>query len=581
MKAKGKTIYVGSQSEFDKVVERIKAGEEMNIVLAKKTFILNKRIEAKAPLFVKGRKSVILSYTDVYSIADTKDNKLGFRTYKVKSRITPFSLFFDINGNIIKVSESVDENIKVNHALGGVISGGDMKAGTEIKILIPEKQQHLRNKVFSKSFGYFDCGWQTVNFILERSDNSYFYCKTVNACRTGNYSYDKQQRKDFVRFVIYNAERKPGTIYYDENYLYVPENVDLLYHKNSTNYNASAPEVIVRSDFSVSGVLFRGVDGIEIMSDASKICEIRDCHFSNSLGCALRIVRTGEKVRGANIINCTFRETSLLTDYAVSMECPIGGPNYIVMNKCDVARYSNGTVSYKNADGAVGVNGNVTIVNSVIWNTPRCHIYLNGGNIIVKRNYLFNTDVFNNQKERNLSSDLGLVYCNHIYRSPDNAISNIKSKVFIESNLLYGAYAYRGDARGVFIDNGRGDVTCVNNIILNCQLYSLDSRNTMHDAASIRNNYFGNIVTTRYRLEAGKAVGGSNVPRSRANLVLTKDKSVVLNIQSEKDDIRLAVKTDASCEEGKVYVSKDLYNVLKKSNAWKGIKKNIRLKKRK
>ena len=86
--------------------------------------------------------------------------------------------------------------------------------------------------------------------------------------------------------------------------------------------------------------------------------------------------------------------------------------------------------------------------------------------------------------------------------------------------MLYGAYSYVHDARGIFIDDVRGDVKCLDNIILNTQRYSIDSRNiSTHEASSVRNIYSGNIVTTKYRLEAGSAVEGYNTPVLMKNYI--------------------------------------------------------------
>ena len=73
-----------------------------------------------------------------------------------------------------------------------------------------------------------------------------------------------------------------------------------------------------------------------------------------------------------------------------------------------------------------------------------------------------------------------------------SALDNKIHHILLENNLIYGAYAYGRDARGIFIDDGRGDVTCNNNVILNTQSFSIDSRNVKrHDASSVRVRYKG------------------------------------------------------------------------------------------
>ena len=571
-----KPIVIKTQEQFDYAVERINHGEEMHLRLANDTFVLKKSIKSQKPFSMSASNATILCSTGKFEIKDKFKGENGFNVYRIANNITHFALFYDEAGNLIPVSESVNEEIKVNYAEGGIIADKNMKAGTTVKIPIPAHLKHLRDKQFSKAFGYFDCGWQTVNFILERSDNTYFYCKTLNLCRTGNYSYDKQANKDYVRYVIYNAEKKQNSIYYDGEFLYVPSSISNLYYLGCCNYEGTEPDIVFQSDVTVKGVCFIGAS-VEVNTDAAAKCEFFKCSFFNTLGSALRITRTGElAVRKATVKNCLFKQVSLLTDYVISFISPNDGGCYAALTSCEIVRYPDDAVGYKNPDGCVGVKGNVTLKNNMVWNTPRCHLYFNYGNITASGNVLFNTDGFNSMAERNLSSDLGLIYCNHVYRNADKAIANKTSFVLLKNNLLYGAYAYRGDARGVFIDNGRGDVTCKDNIILNCQLYSMDSRNSMQDAASIRNRYEGNVVTTNYRLAAGSAVMGENTPVTKSNVMVTQQRNTISNVIVEKEDISIGdIDVTTTCKDGVIAVSDDMYKVLKKSPEWKRLRRYV------
>ena len=572
------TVRIRTQAEFDAAVARINKGEETHMLLANKTFVLKEKIKAEAPLNVRGQNATILWFTESYEQGKVVREENGFLVYKQTNAITPFSLFFDEEGNLIEVAESVDEGTGVNLSEVEIVAGGNMNVGATVKIPITDNLSHLRNKTFAKAFGYFDCGWQTVNFILERSDDSYFYCKTLNNCRTNNYSYDKAVYKKAIRYVIYNAEQKSGKVYYDNQHLYVPNKYSNIYQLNCTNYNNNTPNIIVRSEFSIKSINFVGLDGIEVESGDSTVCDIESCNFKNCLGYALKVKRKEGAgiIREAKIKDCSFYDCSLLSNTIVELYSSFDGPNRILISACKLSRYPYGRVGYKNSDGGLYADGNVTFTGNVVYNTPRCHLYCNRGRIKADGNVLFNTDVFNSQIERNLSSDLGLVYCNHIYTNVGKAIANTAHTIQLKNNLIYGAYAYGGDARGIFIDNGRGDVECCDNIILNTQIYSLDSRNVSNKkASSVRNRYEGNVVTSNYRLTAGSSVEGEDVPSISSNVLLGSNANVTANAVVEKEDKTIKVNVLATCKGEKVFVSKDLHKVLKNSPAWRLVRRNI------
>jgi hypothetical protein len=144
----------------------------------------------------------------------------------------------------------------------------------------------------------------------------------------------------------------------------------------------------------------------------------------------------------------------------------------------------------------------------------------------------------------------------------------------LRNNFLCSAYAYGGDARGIFIDDGRGDVICEGNVILNMQWYSMDSRDVkLIDAASIRNRYDGNIVSTRYRLVGGKDVKGENVPVLNENILLCPMKNQKHNVNIKSDDIQLDYDTSVFCMDKKITVSQKVYELLRKKPVWEEIKR--------
>ena len=585
----GKVLRVSSQAQFDAVVEQINKGEEVTIELKKGQYLLSKVVSAKAPLKIKGKNATIIGFNDLQTILIDIYNNLfeistrvgeddDFWFYKINEDITPYSLFFDEKGTILDVSESVEEGTMVNLALDGLFPESNMKAGTIIKIPIADNLNHLKNHVFSRAFGYFDCGWQTVNFLLEKSDKEYFYCKTLNNCRTGNYSYDKRSYKKPVRYVIYNAEKRADKIFYDNKYLYIPKNKEIVYQVKCSDYNRPESPFLVHSDLIIKGVSFCGIDGIEVHSPASTICVIESCKFLNSLGYGLRIIKEGGKdVRTASIKNCYFESCSLLSGTVLHLQSSCEGGNAIALTNSVICRYPNDIVGYKNVDGAVYADGNIALINNVVFNTCRDHLYFNRGHITAKGNLLYNTDKFNSYVNRNLSCDWGLIYCNHVFSDTEDALTNKTHQIIVHNNLLYGACSFRNDARGIYIDDGRGDVVCKDNVILDVDFLSMDSRNvSLQNASSVRNVFEGNIVSTKYKLMGGPAVNGDDVPVIAGNIVLNpQSDNIVSNAKIEREDQNLNVDLVITKKEGKLILGNNLRKIVKRSSAWGSIKKYV------
>lgn len=572
-----KEIKIFSQMQFDSAIERINKGEEMHLRLASGLFYLKESIQAKAALSIKGDGTTITCYTDSYRPTDVVKTTATHNIYKVKTNLMVYPLFFTKDGRLLHISESVIDSVSVNYIEGSIIAPEDYSSGVKVQIPISNNLKHLKNKTFAHAFGYFDSGWTVVNFSLERSDDKYFYCTTLNNCSTNNYEYDCRVYKKPVRYVIYNVELKPGAIYYDENYLYVPKSSGEVCCLMRSNINRQEPNITTYADITLNGVQFVGFDGIKVYSNESSVCDIQKCNFQNSLGYALSIdKKTGQNVHEANVSHCTFENCSQYSDMIVMLKSTYDGGNSIIMRDCTITRYKEGIVGYKNARGTVYVNGNITLAGNVVYNSCRDHFFLDKGVIKVDGNVLYNTDVYYSNADRNLSSDWGLIYCNHIFKDTQDALSNMTHKILLKKNLLYGAYAYGGDARGIFIDDGRGDVRCDENIILNTQSYSMDSRNVkLTEASSNRNRYERNVVASRYRLEAGKAVSDSDVPVTSENFLLAEQENVTSGVRTENEDVRLEAEVNCSLYNGQIHVSNDLYRLLKKSAAWKNVRRYV------
>ena len=569
------TYVVSNQKQFEYVVDKINNRERMIINLADGVYYLNKSIISKAPIEIRGSNATITCVKDPRkSFLQSTDYH---NIYKTKFNLHLFPLFLDREGNILKVSESVIDSVSVNFAEDDIPVPSGYEAGATVRIPIPHNLLHLKNKVFKRAYGYFDCGWKIVNFKMVESNDRYFVCHTLKTCTINDYQFDKNHYHKPVRFVVYNAEVKPGAIYYDDEKLYIPQNIDKIRCVYSSTDNQSSIAINTYSDISIEGICFEGFSGITVHSKKQDICVIKNCLFKNNLGSGLKIIKeNGGGTQKAIIENCSFEKCALYKDFVVSLCSGFDNHQCIEMRNCKVTRYPDNEIIYKNTSGAVYVRGDVALIGNVIFNTPRCHLYLTKGKIVVNGNLIYNSDKFYDKPARNTSSDWGLIYCNHIYKNTKDALLNKKNRILIENNLLYGASAYGGNARGVFIDDGRGDVECINNIILNTQLYSIDSRNvSLHGASSVRNKYMGNIVTSKYRLMAGNEIRKSDLPEVKRNLLVANQKNRIVNTRIIDNDICMGKIGGVFFDEDKIKVPRELYKVIKRSPAWDFSKRYI------
>ena len=150
---------VRSQDQFDLCIKKAQKGEPIEIHLAKGNYVLNTPIVAKAPFSIHGHGSTITYANDKYTCEDAVRRTADHYICKLKNQIPVFSLFVDGKGNILPVSESVQEDIRVNtcEQIEGEYAS---KPGAELKIPIARNISGLANNEFSKAYGYFDCAWQ-------------------------------------------------------------------------------------------------------------------------------------------------------------------------------------------------------------------------------------------------------------------------------------------------------------------------------------------------------------------------------------------------------------------------------------
>ena len=371
--AENALIKVASQEQFDAAVARINGGKETHIVLKKGTYLLRTSINAAAPLSIKGKNAIITCATQLTSkeiVRQTETHNI----YKLDQPLSPFALFYDKNGKLLPISESVIDSVKVNYIDGEIEGPQEYKAGEKIKIPISSNLKHLKNKVFSCAYGYYDCGWKAVSFQMERSDDKYFYCTTLSDCPTKNYQYDKVAYKKPIRYVIYNAEKKENAIFFEGKDLYIPKDISVLYYLSNNDSVHLMPTITVSKAFDLENVKFIGLGTISVDSKKSDVCIIKNCIFQNSRSYALKINKeNGENAVKAMVTGCIFKECSVYTGNVVRLTSTFYGPSCIIMQRCMLSRYSDGNVIYKNTSESVYVSGDVEIKDNVMYNSCRGH----------------------------------------------------------------------------------------------------------------------------------------------------------------------------------------------------------------
>lgn len=530
---------ISSQEEFDRMIDRALYGESIDEHIAPGIYTLKKDVIATGALRLKGKNVTITGNNEIISQDEAIGEEGDFNIYRITTDIPDFSLFLDEQQNIIPVSESVETETMVN--LCSAVDGEYAhKPGLPLRITTDCHVPKIKITETSRVYGYFDCGWSVINFSVKSIMGQHLYIETLNSTNTKDFNYEKRFYKNEIRYVLFNTEKKKGCIYYDSQYLYVPKK----YKKISIirNSHKQAPSIHAKSDIEMSGITFMNFNGIKVKSSTSSACKVTNCLFYNTLGSALTIKKKSDSQSiSATIENCRFQHCSIYSGNVISVTTDHTNKNCIYIRNCTINRYDDTFIMYKNVGGCVYLNGNVEISDCQIYNTPRCHLYLAEGRIIAHDNILYNEQQFNKYKHRNLSSDFGIIYCDHFTNNSKIAIENKSNIIRLERNILYDAYAYGNDARGIMIDDGRGDVSCIQNIIHNTGAYSIDSRECKNfiGTSSIRNVFLKNIVDTKYRIQGGEKLSKNDLPITKQNLIVGNVKTIHSNILEMSPDISL------------------------------------------
>ena len=572
-------VRISTQKAFESIVRQINLGKEQNIILSSGTYFLNQPINAKNKLCITGNNATIMMKGETYSPLEAVRVTNSHYVYKLKSAILPYSLFVTRDHKIVDVSESVDNHSKVNVISEDIIGPVEQYIGMELKIPLAKNLSHLANRKMSNTYGYFDCGWSKIDFIVDRIDHSYIYCKSLNKTNVKDINYEKTHYRDRIRYVLYNAEMKFDEIFYDNDYLYVPNNVGEIRYIPCALYNKSKPSITCSSDVVLDGIHFSEFNGIRISATSNSKCIIQNCIFENTLGAVLTVKKKNTTDAEPVIIkDCRFMNCAIQKDLVISLSSDCIDHPCFFMDGCTLSRYPDAKVGYKNCNGVVKVNGDAIISNNTIYNTCRDHLFFSKGCSVARGNILYNTSEFNSHIHRNLSNDWGAIYCGHFTKDPHAAAQNKINILLLEGNYIHDIYGHVKDARGIMIDNGRGDVICRGNLILNTQSYTLDSRDARRTivTSSIRNVFENNVLGGRYRMAGGIGLQHKDYPISSANVVMGEYQTVINErIRKKEKDVvyPMPIKEVKSTY---IIVSSKAYNKLAKLPGWNYIKRFVR-----
>lgn len=570
---------IRNQAEFDAAMKAVNSGEEKSLFLHPGVYTLSQPIRASQPLCLKGSSATITLPGQVFSPVFAERTTLSHYVYHIDTPIPPYSLFVTDKDSIINVSESVLDSLEVNITPDDIIGDVVRKSGIDIKIPITDNLTHLSGKQFSRAFGYFDCGWAKIDFTLHHIDEDFLYCTTLDYSNVPSFNYDKVEYKKGIRYVIYNAELKDGAIFYDEENLYVPKSAGIIRCIPCCLFDENKqPSAVCLSDVCIDGIRFANFNGLAIRSGLDNLCEIRNCEFRNTLCTTLDISKKNNSEACMSLLeNCSFYNCSLLDGFIVNLSSDYCVHPCITVTNCTLSRYPSDKVSYKNWRGAIGICADVIVNRNVIYNTCRDHVFITRGKSIVSDNIIYNTPAFNSCRERNLSNDWGGIYCGYFTPNAQTAIDNKLHTILLENNFIHDVYASAIGARGIYIDDGRGDVCCRYNLVVNTQSFSLDSRDASSytAASSIRNVFEHNMLGTRYRLSAGASVPYDLCPILYDN-VMFGDFCNVTNERTikNKSDIIFPISI-LKIEPDRIYVSKTDFKKLCKLSYWSYFKRYV------
>lgn len=373
-------------------------------------------------------------------------------------------------------------------------------------------------------FGFLEANWTTiffkltgtkVNVTIDNILHDYFIAEVMRTdMGSDNYIIDSDpnylyKNAGYNQYILFNFPSETQ-IWYDSSFLYIPngigsvEVVDGVFSNDkSTNYFIQAQ---VKARYEISGIKFKNFTNClrfnaPSQNDATNDpVVITNCNFENILGFAINMklgstpnnLTKKEKsiISGCTFINCAYTNFSSIYINGINTSdngsnvtnCYNTGIVWAEINNCYCKNYSDDVCHYKNSKYPQIWMKCIDAVmkDCEVVNFPRVLIQIaSRGTITVKGCHAWNTDRFLGLK-RNLQLDAGLIYVSgqDSYSSlgepddPRNVV--VIDGCVVHGNRMVGGSA--GNGRGIYIDDGRGNVTTRNCIVYDICGYSYDSR---------------------------------------------------------------------------------------------------------
>ncbi len=525
-------LTITDQKDFDEWAN--KEDRESKIVIdsilplaVSDTIVLNGNVE------IYGKNCTLTYKSDKYSLASAVSIDNTHYTCRLHSRIECFSLF-RYKDKVLTPTESSDRGTLCNLVEKDAVYVTD----TTFKLPISDNLAHLSDKTFSNAFGWIDSWYFCTPFKVNRSDGEYFYCESFSDIPQDVFANEVNGERRYsspLSYVLYNMEE--SSVYYDDEYIHIP----LSYEEISVIHFNGKP-LFKSNGFSLKAFNINVEDCCQFAEISNSYMHLDNCTFNHVLGTCIRLL---SPVEDCVFERCSFRNCTISPS---GKACILeeGEGKKIRVDNCFLKKYDD-ICLYKNALGGVIVWGSeLEVCNSTFINFCRDHVYVNRPNTVIYNNRIFNTHEFNSKALRNLSRDFGGIYVNHFSFDADE-ITNNTTRALIHHNIILNIMG-KGDARGIFIDDGRGDVVCECNIV-DGQFFSIDARKAGNtEVSSCRVQYRNNILLSPYRLEYGESLTSPDIPVLSDNICTFTEDSLKSNVSKAgniyTNDIRYRISND-------------------------------------
>lgn len=543
---------VDSQEKFDRIIEEVKNGVPVRAEIHKGTYYMSPTT-FNADFELSGNDGVTIKQRNKRF---RKSELVGIdgTHYKcsLSEPLSPFSLFV-YKDRIVDVSEYTTQTGGVNNTDSEIIPLGEkeyvgVKKGDKFKLKAPAG---FKIKEGQKIFGSYDSAWITSKFIVDEMNGEYMICTQISNSSVENPNLNITRYNTGIDYLLFNTHLETNKIYYDESYVYIPlwcEYVDVVERKYENVY---FPNSLIKSNKNIKFNNLTFADTAALIyfeQQPDTKLEMHKCNVRRIADIAINIASCLEYDTPISIIDsCDFRDCAFFDNRIIRL---LGWDSAGFRKEADIEPRvkvsrcffkQKDCVQYKHTAQAITVMTNSEIVDCEMCNCTAGAMSLSYGNIIVKGCVIYNDEVFNANKRRNYTRDFGAIYCNGIAlpkNSEDSSYEYIKNNkqhtILIEGCRIYGyTTAQSTDGHGIYIDVGRGDVTCKGNVISAVGLHAIDSRWVQENEgynlplSSIRNVIEGNVLMSPYRLVFGNEVDDENKTTPQNNYVLRGNTNIV------------------------------------------------------